>query len=305
MKILNLVLIFLFCNNIFSTIRKEKPDKILTEKINKLVENFHGDVGVYIKNLKTGKSVSINADSLFPTASMIKIPIMCRVFEKIEKGELNYDSVMTYRDSLFYDGDDIVGNFKDSAKITLSKLIMLTITTSDNTASLWCQGLAEGGIIINDFMERNNFNCTKVNSRTKGREEIRNIYGWGVTSPKEMANLVTAIRDGKIVSPRASEEMYRMLSRIYWDGQSLSQIPPTIHVASKQGAVNRSRSEVVLVDAPNGSYVFCVITKNQIDESWENSNEGYLLLRNISKLLWNYYEPKNKWQPAEGMEKFW
>lgn len=45
--------------------------------------------------------------------------------------------------------------------------------------------------------------------------------------------------------------------------------------------------------------------KNQIDESWENSNEGYLLLRNISKLLWNYYEPKNKWQPAEGMEKFW
>jgi beta-lactamase class A len=49
----------------------------------------------------------------------------------------------------------------------------------------------------------------------------------------------------------------------------LSQIPPTVQVASKQGAVNQSRSEVVLVNAPSGDYVFCVITKNQQDESWE------------------------------------
>jgi hypothetical protein len=33
-------------------------------------------------------------------------------------------------------------------------------------------------------------------------------------------------------------------------------------------ASDRSRSEVVLVNAPSGDYVFCLITRNQQDESW-------------------------------------
>ena len=84
--------------------------------------------------------------------------------------------------------------------------------------------------------------------------------------------------------------MYRHLTRIYWDDEALSQIPNHIQVASKQGAVNKSRSEVVLVNSPNGDYVFCIITNNQSDESWSFENEGFVLIRKISRLLWNYYQ---------------
>jgi beta-lactamase class A len=119
-----------------------------------------------------------------------------------------------------------------------------------------------------------------------------------------MANLLVLIRNGKAVTPAASERMYRNLTRIYWDGEALSQIPPYVEVASKQGAVDRSRSEVVLVNAPHGDYVFCVITKNQADTSWEDNNEGFVLIRKLSALLWNYYEPKSDWKPAKGIEKY-
>jgi len=37
--------------------------------------------------------------------------------------------------------------------------------------------------------------------------------------------------------------------------------PPTIKVGTKNGAVNQSRSEVVLVHAPHGEYVYCIMTK--------------------------------------------
>jgi len=113
------------------------------------------------------------------------------------------------------------------------------------------------------------------------------------------------IREGRAVSPAASEEMYRVLTRIYWNDEALSQIPPTVQVASKQGAVNQSRSEVLLVNAPSGDYVFTVITKNQEDTSWEGDNEGFVLLRDVSKLLWNHFEPESDWQPTEGMERYW
>jgi beta-lactamase class A len=77
-----------------------------------------------------------------------------------------------------------------------------------------------------------------------------------------------------------------------------------VQAASKQGAVDQSRSEVVLVNAPSGDYVFCLITKNQQDESWTYDNEGYVLLRRVSALLWRHFEPDHPWTPAPGADAF-
>jgi beta-lactamase class A len=283
----------------------QKQDITLTNKLNALIKGFNADVGIYVRHLKTGKVVEINADTLFPTASMIKVPITIGMFNKIEKGELAYDTILTYKDSLLYAGEDILGSFKQGEKISLSKVLMLMITTSDNTASLWCQSLAGGGAEINAWLDQNGFKKIRVNSRTPGREAIRTKYGWGHTSPREMAELLVRLREGKVISPRVSERIYRNLGRIYWDGEALSQVPPYVHTASKSGAVDRSKSEVVLVNAPHGDYVFCVITKNQQDQSWQRNNEGYRLIRNVSRLLWDYFEPYSKWKPADKVEEWW
>ena len=283
----------------------QKEDAQLRKKLQPIVSAFQGDVGIYVHHLKTGKTVAINADTIFPTASMIKIPITIGIFNKIEQGRINYDTILTYRDSLLYEGEDILGSFKDGEKIALSKVLMLMITTSDNTASLWCQTLAGKGTEINDWLSANGFEYTRVNSRTPGREHNRSKYGWGQTTPREMAGLLMKIHQGKVLTPRASERIYRNLVRIYYDGQSLTQIPPYIQVASKSGSVDQSRSEVVLVNAPHGDYVFCVITKNQKDTSWTSNNEGYVLLRNVSQILWKHFEVDSKWRPADKIDEWY
>jgi beta-lactamase class A len=282
-----------------------QPRESLSDQLQKRITNFKGDVGIYVRHLQTGETIAIHADTIFPTASMIKVPITLGIFDKIEKGELDYHAELVYKDSLLYAGEDILGSFKDGETIALSKVLMLMITTSDNTASLWCQYLAGTGTAINSWLEENRFEHTRVNSRTSGREVNRTRYGWGQTTPREMAELMVRIREGKVISARASDRIYRNLTRIYWDSEALSQIPPYIQAASKQGAVNRSRSEVVLVNAPHGDYVFCVITKNQDDESWKPDNEGYVLLRDVSRLLWNYFEPDSDWQRAEGITEWY
>jgi beta-lactamase class A len=283
----------------------QKQDKVLYPQLKTLAENFNGDVGIYVRHLKSGRTVAINADSIFPTASMIKIPITIGMFNKIEKGAIDYHSELTYKDSLLYAGVDILGSFKSGEKIPLGKVLMLMITTSDNTASLWCQSLAGTGTAINEWLATNGFSTTRVNSRTAGREANRTTYGWGQTSPREMAELLVKIREGKVISERASERIYRNLTRIYFDSHALSQMPPYVQVASKQGSVDQSKSEVVLVNAPHGDYVFCVITKNQKDERWESDNEGYVLIRNISRLLWTEFESSDHWVPASGIEEWY
>jgi beta-lactamase class A len=304
MKSFRLLLVLLFIGTqLFA--QEEKTDAKLTKMLAELAKGFNGDVGMYVKNLKTGKIASFNADTIFPTASMVKVPITCGIFNKIEKGELSYQAQLIYKDSLLYAGEDILGSFKDGEKIWLSKVLLLMITTSDNTASLWSQSLAGTGTAINELMEQNGLKYTRVNSRTPGREQNRKQYGWGQTTPREMATLLTLIRDGKMINPAASERIYRNLIRIYFDKEALSEIPPYVQAASKSGAVDEARSEVVLVNAPHGDYVFCIATKNQKDTSWTHTNEGTTLIRKLSQTLWHYFEPKSDWKPAAGMEKYY
>ena len=268
------------------------------------MEGFHGNAGVYIRNLKTNRIAAVNADSIFPTASMVKVPIMCGIFDKLDKGEIKFDQELIYRDSLKYD-NGIVGSFRDSTKIALPKVMHLMISQSDNTGSLWLQAMAGGGEMINQWLESNGFSNIRVNSRTPGRKEFQAKYGWGQTSPREMAELVAMIRNGKAINPASSERMYRYLGMQFWDGEAISQVPPAVKVASKTGAVNQARSEVNVVHGPHGDYVFCVATKNQQDESWLRSNEGFTLIRTLSAIIWEHFEPKSKWKPLENAEKFW
>lgn len=281
----------------------ERPDQVLQQNLETLVKGFKGDVGLYVRHLGTGQTAAIQADTLFPTASMVKVPILCAIFDKIEKGELKYNQQLLYRDSLKYD-DGITGSFRDSTKIQLSEIVMLMITLSDNTAALWLQHLAGTGTTINEWLENYGFHQTRVNSRTPGREAQRRVYQWAQTTPREMATLLTTIFQGRAVSPAASEQMFRVLSKQYWDAEGLSQIPPTVHAATKNGAVNASKSEVVLVNAPSGDYVYCVITKNQQDQRWEDDNEGNVMLRRVARMLWKYFEAESTWKPSPGSEKW-
>lgn len=285
-KITTLLFALLFSAvNLFA----QQTDRKLERKILPLLQGYQGDIGIYIKNLRTGKTVSYQADSVFPTASIVKLPIMLGILSKIEMGELNYHQEFVYHDSLLYAGVDILGSFKTGEKIELSKLLMLMLTTSDNTASLWLQSIAGTGVRINQLLDSLGFQQVRVNSRTPGREEMRSVYGWGQMTPREMATLVERIYRKEIISQDLCVRAMRLMGRNYWDEEALSQIPPTVEVFSKNGAVNASRSEVFLVNHHRNPYLVCIATKNNKDIRWNQDNEAWKLTRNLSKLLWGYF----------------
>lgn len=281
------------------------PAPTLQQELEARLAGFGGIAGVYVRHLGTGEQAAVRADEPFPTASMIKAPILAALLAKVERGELDYHQPLVYGRDRLYPGEDLLGAFADGEKIELAKVAMLSITTSDNTAALWCQELAGTGTAINAWLAAEGFATTRVNSRTPGREAEQKRFGWGVTTPREMCELLVRIRDGALISAAASEELARCLGRIYWDAEALAMIPPHVHTLSKQGAVNRSRSEVVLVHAPSGDYVFCVITRDQQDQSWGRDNEGFVLLRDVAAMLWRRFEPGRPYTPPPGMERYW
>jgi beta-lactamase class A len=286
MKKLGLFILFAsFC--LFSI--AQKTDRSLEKKINELISTFNGEIGIYIKDLQKNNIVSINADTIFPTASIVKVPILIGIMNKIHNKELDYHQKLTWYDTLNYDpGEDIVAYLKPQTTIELSKVMMLMMTISDNTGSLWLQSIAGSGTTINKLMDQMGYSTTKVNSRTPGREADRSVYGWGQTSPAEMARIVEDIVNGKIISPEACDRMLRIMGRQYWDEEGLSSIPPDVYVASKNGAVNASRSEVMYVKGKH-PYILSIFTKNNKDTSWDHDNEAWVLTRKLSKMIWDHF----------------
>jgi beta-lactamase class A len=283
------VLIYFICLLPVIKIFAQQKDKKLETTVSKLIEGFNGQIGVYVKSLKTGKTISINGDTVFPTASIVKVPILIGIMDRINKNELNYHQKLVWYDTLNYDpGEDIVAYLKPQTEIELSKVMMLMMTISDNTGSLWLQRIAGTGTRINNLLDSMGYHATRVNSRTPGREATRAVFGWGQTTPNEMGKIFEDIVNGKIINKEVSDKMLRIMSRQYWDEEALSSIPPTVFVASKNGAVNASRSEVLYVNGKH-PYIFSVFTKNNKDISWEHDNEAWQLTRKLSKLLWDYF----------------
>lgn len=277
-----------------------RTDPVLTARIRELVQSFGGDVGIYVRHLPSGATATHRADELFPTASLIKVPLLTTLFDRAGQGLLDLDAAPPFPDTLKYryaERTDVVAYMQPGDTLPLSELAFLMLSVSDNLASLWIQALVGGGEEVNRWLMRNGFSATRVNSRTAGRERDRDLYGWGQTTPREIAELLVMIREGRVVSPAASEEMYRLLTSSYWRGAALSQIPPTVQAATKQGFVGDSRSEVLLVNSPGGDYVFAVITKNQLDASDRPDNEGYRLIRALSRVVYEHFNPRDRWRP--------
>lgn len=291
-----LILILSF-NNLLNA---QQTDKHLENALQDLVKDFEGDVGIYVYNLKTNQEAAVNADTIFPTASVVKVPILIEVFNQINSGKLHLKDTLVYDAKRKYGGSGLMQFYKDSTVTDLRTLASLMITVSDNTTSLWCQELVGGGAVINKTMADLGLAHTRVNSRTEGRSKDWETYGWGQTTPREMASLLVKMRNRTLVDAASSDEMYRIMSNSFYTDYSLSQIPPYVQTAAKQGMVNKSRSELVMVNAPSGDYVFYIATKNNADESWEFDNKAWQLQRTISAYLWRYFEPESDWKPASG-----
>jgi len=271
---------------------------LLRADVEEAISGFDGVVGVLARRLGEPGEVAVRADETFPTASLVKVPILLGLLDRVERRQASFEEPLTFTKERVYPGEDLLARFAEGEKVKVPELVFLMESKSDNSASLWCQELAGGGEAINAWLASKGWNATRVNSRTPGREKDRETWGWGQTTPREMAEMLAAIRERRAVSPGADAYADRALGRTFWTDEALSSIPPSVHVISKQGAVNASRSEVLLVSAPSGPFVLCVITKEQKDQTWEPTNAGYRLLRKITALAWARFEPGVPFPPA-------
>src|SRR5947207_2557753 len=82
--------------NLSATVAASPGDwELLAKAISKRATHFSGQVGYIIKDLKSGRVATYNANSIFPSASLIKFPIMCAAFLAMEEGHFSLSTPIT------------------------------------------------------------------------------------------------------------------------------------------------------------------------------------------------------------------
>jgi beta-lactamase class A len=287
----------------------------LANQLDAVASSLHGTLGYSIHHLRSGMRLARLGDEQFPSASTIKLAMLCAAFDKQQRGELKYDETLTMREEDRQYGTGVLHNYRAGAKVPLRTVLHLMITQSDNTAAVML-GQRLGQATVNAWLDAHALQKTRLlvpfpyqgsfdqafNAGGAAWQSVR-AWGMGVTTPNEMVALLEMILDGRACTPAACEEMQRILAHQFYDDGIASQVPPAVVVASKHGSEDQTRSDVAIVHTPSGDYVLAVYTKDAKDTGVKWDNEQDTSIRRISRLVWQAFEPRSRWSPAAGSEK--
>jgi beta-lactamase class A len=210
---------------------------------------------IYWEDLDTGDSVAIGADRVFKAASLIKLPVAVAILDLWER---------------------------EPAKRTPERqsLLWRMIAESNNEA---LDALAEhlGGLsAVNRFCREHGWRDTAMNAYYR---DFRHPPGANLTSARDMATILRGVDRRQLISPAASDSLWRLLC----DQTRRQRIPAGIpadagaQVGNKTGTMKTVLHDVAIVRSPGAHYLLCILTANQRSDA-----AGNAFCRSVSQLVW-------------------
>ncbi|MBA4294255.1 hypothetical protein C0431_14945 [bacterium] len=280
---------------------------VLKKQMDEVAAGFRGRLGYHVIDLKTGRRFGFRDEERYPSASTIKTVVMIELFNQIEEGKMSFEDKLDVPPVGQRNPSMWTAHLIEGTKVNLDGLNSLMMNVSDNTATV----MLSQHVGIQNIEKRMlgwGFENTACTIRTAGKgERLERLYqtfaNMGVTSPVEMASILKLIHDGKAASPAACEKMIRIMSSQYWDDFIDWSVPSDVVIASKVGALQRSRSDSAIVYGPR-PYILTVYTDNATDRSWGFDCEGHVAIRKLGGLAWNGMNPGRSYHPKEGAKKW-
>jgi len=242
-----------------------------------------------------GDSLFLHDNWTFHAASTMKVPVMIRLFQMVDAGQLSLDQriTLTNRFRSIVDGTPYALDMADDSDsslyamvgqaVTVHELIRLMIVRSSNLAT-------------NTLIDLADPSKTTTAMRRLGAAHIRVLRGVedipayraglnNTVTARDLAVLMAAIAEDRAASAASCAEMRRILDAQEFSTEIPAGLPPGVTVAHKTGWVDG----VVLHDAaivyPAGGtpYVLVVLTGGVAETA-----HAQQLIASISRIVWEH-----------------
>lgn len=263
-----------------------------------------GDVGVAARHLTTGTEVGLNADEVFPTASVIKLPILVELMRQATEGRLSLEERVELREGDKRGGSGILKVFQAGLAPTLRDVATLMIVLSDNTATNTTIDAVGGVDAVNQAMDDLGLPTIRLHNRVDFDVIADDVRRLGESSPRDMCALVDGIARRTVFSPQISEAVEQVLA----GQQYLDQFPrymevspyaaelgldPVITVANKTGFFTGTRADAGIVRfRGGGGFSYAVFNHGSKDQTFLPEAEGAVLAGLIGRAIVEEWWPQ-------------
>jgi len=270
-----------------------------------------GILGVYARDLRSGVEVAYNADTVFPTASVMKIPIVYELYRQVEAGKVELGQRIMLGEADMVPGSGILQDLDPGLNPTIKDLATLMITVSDNAATdlviaqlgldalaatlqglgltwttipMTVRGLLYSTVGLDEanpehtyalYQERAAAGTIDWNCRAYANTDNN------VSTPREMAALLAGIEGREGLSAASCDAIIDIMKRQKYTDRIPRYLPEGTAVAHKTGSLRGIRNDAGLVYAPDGPYVIGLFAKRLADPV-----AGVDALSAISRAIW-------------------
>lgn len=253
----------------------------LYRDILKKSENLKGNMSVIIKDFETGKSIKINENDIFPSASMIKIPIIIELFSRVTSGEIDLQERVRLKTTDKVGGFGILKEIDAGVEFTYKDLAMLMIILSDNVATnILIDKLKIEN--INSTIKDMNLKSTSLQRKmmdAKAKLEGRDNY----TSASDLLSMFEAI-----LTNNSYEKILDIMTRQQCNNKLPYLIDEDFKFAHKTGDLPGVEHDGGIMFIKNKHIIVIVLTKNLDD-----NDDGIKLNNYIGKCVYEYYKGEN------------
>jgi len=251
------------------------------------------------KNLDSGARLAVGGDERVRTASTIKLPILCALYQGAAEGRWRLEDRVRMSEEDKVSGSGVIRELAGGTEFRLRDLGHLMIVVSDNTATNLILDRISADY-VNEQMAAWGFVATQ--SMRKIRGDGRNLkpvasgwsragqlaenqrFGIGSSTPNEMVRLLELLDAGQIVSPAASQEMLSILERQQDKDGIGRRLAAKFSVASKSGALDALRSDVGLVRGPGVRVALAITVDHLPTVDYSADNPGNLLIAELAEI---------------------
>jgi beta-lactamase class A len=258
-----------------------------------LAKQTDGSVGVAVQRIGGGPVYTLNAGQTFPMASTFKIAVAGAVLNRIDKGELKLDTMVTVDPAVWVQSAGITEQMKHpGVALSVHNLLELMLTRSDNTATDVMVAQAGGAAAVTAWLRK----VGVTNGQRVDADTARLIYralditpGPGsfkdnierafaadpskrdmdqkrtpnvpfnndprdASTPEAMVQLLAVIQSGKALSASSTKVLIEIMERCITGEKRLKGLlPQGTVVAHKTGTLMSIANDVGIVTMPDGS----------------------------------------------------
>ena len=228
-----------------------------------LIDRAPFRVGVLARTAAGETLLEHDADGAYPSASVIKIPLVMTLYADAAEGRLDLEERVATGERV--DGSGVLRDLRDVAELSLRDLAALTIGLSDNTAT--------NRLIERVTVERVAARMAEWGVKTTALR--RRMYDFeaakrgleNVATARELAALTARLVAGECVDRATSDAVLDLMRRCDDDRKLRRYLAPGAKVPSKSGTLDESANDVAVFAGQGGTVIvaaFCAEVKQRL-----------------------------------------